>query len=91
MNKYVVIDYFSVFQVDDFGYEVNDVCTTDFIIEVSDTDSDADIVEKLINVGYLAEGTCATDVVFDWLDENYCEISEEDSMYPIGRLQLAIE
>ena len=88
MREYEVVDYDDVF-VDEFGcYEVNNVSRTDYIIEIGECDSDIEIMEKLKAIGYLNSEVCIGDLIFDWMDDTMVEISEDDTMCPICRLEL---
>lgn len=87
-KEFEVVDYFDVIEVEDGAYEVNDLCKTDYVVSIAASDNDVEILEKLKAIGFLTKDTCISDVTFEWMDDTVCEISEEDTMYPIGKLQL---
>lgn len=84
--KYNLVDYFDVWFNDEEGYFVNDIARTDIIIDIADDDSDDDIINKLIDVGFLKH-EAINRVVIEWLDESMIEIFELGSGEPLGRLE----
>ena len=53
MTIYEIIDHFDVWGNETDGYSVNDSINTNIQVEITDKDDDKDIIQKLIDVGYL--------------------------------------
>lgn len=51
---YTLIDYFDVWGSDE-GWQVNNLCIIEDDIYIDDTCTDVEIIEYLINIGYLKE------------------------------------
>ena len=84
--KYNLVDYFDVWFNDEEGYFVNDLTHTDIIIDISDDDSNEDIINKLVDAGYLSHEAIGR-VVVEWIDEYMIEIFKFDNGEPLGRLE----
>lgn len=84
--KYNLVDYFDVWFNDEEGYFVNDLTRTDIIIDITEGDSDDDIINKLVKVGYLSHEAIGQ-VVVEWLNEHMIEIFKFDNGEPLGRLE----
>lgn len=89
--KYVVIDYYDVWYNDEEGYSVNDIAKTDIEIEITDNDTDIDILHKLVNADYFDVSTLYdTDIQVIWYDDYFIEIFHVDDngeLYPLCRLE----
>ena len=52
---YKLIDYFDVWGNETDGYEVNDKIDTNIMLEIPYDMTDEELINKLINVGFLGE------------------------------------
>lgn len=74
MKKAHKVIGYDVWGNDEDGYEVNDVYTTNYIIDIEAYDTDETIVSKLINCGYCskkAKGMIRVDPNIDCFDTIY--------------------
>lgn len=87
ISHYKLIDYFDVLGNAEYGYEVNDVCTVEKDIIISDNASDKEIIDQLIDViGYLTPEARET-VQLESSDGYFIEINVIADGMPIGRLE----
>lgn len=88
MNQYKLIDYFDVWGNQEDGWEVNDMCTVDEeygLITITDDATDEDIVDYLIQTGYL--GIKAKGKVRIEGDDSIIELFGIEDDMPLGRLE----
>ena len=88
MNQYKLIDYFDVWGNQEDGWEVNNMCTVDEeygLITITDDATDEDIVDYLIQTGYL--GFKAKGKVRIEGDDLIIELFGKEDDMPIGRLE----
>lgn len=84
--KYNLVDYFDVWFNAEVGYFVNDIVRTDIIIDITENDSDDDIINKLIEVGYLSHEAIGQ-VVVERFDEYMIEVFTLDGAEPLCGLE----
>jgi len=84
--KYNLVDYFDVWFNEEEGYTVNDIARTNIVIDITDNDSDDDIINKLIDVGFLKH-EAINHVAIEWFDESMLEIFELESGEPLCSLE----
>lgn len=87
MNRYRLTDYYDVWGNPIDGFDVNDVIVTDIIIDISETDSDYDVVTKLKSAGYFVPTASTDDIGVDFEPERI-ELYRKYDCYPIGCLVL---
>lgn len=81
MNAYTLVDYIDVWGNSEDGFEVNDVMRYENYITIAENLSDDDIIQALINKGYLAENRDYTLIAND---DSFMEIYSGD--YPVCAL-----
>lgn len=84
MSKYTLIDYYDVWGNSEEGFEVNNLMRFDNYIDIAENASDDDIIQGLINKGYLTENRDYT-VYAD--DDTFMEIFLTENYYPVCALQ----
>jgi hypothetical protein len=67
------------------GYEVNDTRTAGYVELANDAD-DRDVLDVLIDHGYLRAECSPVTVSLEWSDESYCEVDERATGYPLYQL-----
>lgn len=88
--KYRLLDYWDVWGNAEDGWEVNDLCVAIEGIEIAENATDNDIIEYLIQNGFIWEGM-KDDIVIEWTQPEFIEIyidNDEYPMYPVGRLEV---
>ena len=80
MAKYEIIDHFDVWGNETDGYTVNDSINTHIRVEIADTDNDTDIIQKLIDVGYLHDNAITHDYIING-DDYLITIDIDDLPY----------
>lgn len=81
MNMYTLVDYIDVWGNSEDGFEVNDVRRYENYISITENMTDLDIIQALVNKGYLA---AENDYTIFTNDELFMEIYFND--YPICAL-----
>ena len=84
--KYKLIDYYDVLGNEEYGYEVNNLCTRMTGIEIADDATDADIINYLKSINFLSE-KATTETVEISGDDSHIELTEKETEYPLGRLE----
>lgn len=84
--KYEVITY-DVWGNKRDGYEVNDAYHTGEIVDVSDSDSDKDIIRKLKAVGIIRKGFRFSSFIVDGDPDCNFYVDYEPTMYPVCELR----
>lgn len=54
MARFQVINYFDVWGNSRDGWEVNNLCREDVVVDIDDADTDEDVIRKLGDAGFLA-------------------------------------
>lgn len=85
-DKYRLVNYFDTYYIEGEGWEVNNLCYEDVLIEL-ESRSDNEIIVKLIKAGFLLP-TVKPEQFDIWNDYEMIEISIKDSGEPICRLEL---
>lgn len=88
VNKYRLVNYFDVWGNEEDGYEVNDSCVEFDDLMITDDAEDKDIINYLIEIGFLIEAAREKVDVnnsFDWI-----EIEQKDTGYPLCRLERVV-
>lgn len=85
-DKYRLVNYFDVYYTEEDGWEVNNLCYEDILIEL-ESGSDSEIITKLIKAGFLLP-TVKPEQFYVWNDYEMIEISVKESGEPICRLEL---
>lgn len=86
-QDYELINYFDVWGNPEDGFDVNDLDRTGEIITITDDATDEDIVDGLINMGFLKSDAKGRIYVED-MGDGFIELSVEETGEPIGRLEL---
>ena len=91
VNHYKLIDYFDVWGNAEDGWEVNNLTsyydTDDTCLRIAEDATDEEIIELLIQIGYLKPE--AKELVhLESYDNEMIEIVQTDNDYPIGRLEM---
>ena len=86
MNKYQLVNYFDVLGNESEGWEVNNLCKEDIFIEVNDTDTDKDIIQKIIDEGFFIPAAIDKINVMNYGPDFY-ELEDKTNDYPYGRLE----
>lgn len=85
-DKYRLVNYFDTYYTEEEGWQVNNQCYEDILIEL-ESGSDNEIIVKLIKCGFLLPTVKPKQ--FDiWNDYEMIEISVKESGEPICRLEL---
>lgn len=85
-DKWRLINYFDVWGNEADGFEVNNACVEFDDLIITDEATDDDIIDYLIEIGFLSEkakGNVRLESDWDWGVELY----QKDNDYPIGRLE----
>lgn len=87
VNHYKLIDYFDVWGNPIDGWEVNDLTTVEENIVIAEDSTDEEIIDFLIQIGYLKPE--AKELVhLESYDDEIIEIVQIKNDYPIGRLEM---
>ena len=86
-QDYELINYFDVWGNPEDGFDVNDLDRTGEIITITDDATDEDIIDGLINMGFLKSDAKGKIYVED-MGDGFIELSVEETGEPIGRLEL---
>ena len=89
IDKYRLVNYFDVWGNEEDGYEVNNLCYEEDIIELEVGDHD-EIIRKLKDCGFLVPGTKEEQLDI-WNDYEMIELYEAARNYPLCRLELIQE
>lgn len=85
--EYKLIDYYDVLGNEEDGYEVNNLCTCVTDIEIADDATDTDIINYLKSINFLSEKATTETVEVDG-DDLFIELTEKETGYPLGRLEM---
>jgi hypothetical protein len=94
---YDLIDYFDVYydgygEDDDFGgWQVNNLGPIEEHLWIPDDITEDGLLDFLKDIGYLNKDVKLSDVIFDWEEPYFIEITQAKDYYPIGRLQKSYE
>ena len=94
---YDLIDYFDVYydgygEDDDFGgWKVNNLGPIEEHLWIPDDITEDGLLDFLKDIGYLNKDVKLSDVIFDWEEPYFIEITQAKDYYPIGRLQKSYE
>lgn len=91
MKKYQLINYFDVWGNDDDGFEVNNQCRENIFIEIDENTTKENIIEQLIENGFLKNKANINNVDVDWFDDHFIELFESGRRYPLCALELVNE
>ena len=84
--KFQVVDYYDVWGNETDGWDVNGISREDCYIVLVFDNTDDEVVEKLIEVGYLCSDAI-DHVNIDWLDDTMIELTVKENGFPLGRLE----
>ena len=84
-NKYKLVDYFDVWGNEEEGYEVNNLAVIADDIVMSDDRTNQEILDFLVDIGYLVTNDLNKIEVVD--DGDVIEFFEIETGCPIGRLE----
>ena len=91
VNKYKIVDYFDVWGNPIDGWEVNNLTsyydTDETCLRISEDATDEEIIDFLIQIGYLLPIAKET-VYLESQDNEFIEIVEKKYDYPLGRLEM---
>lgn len=98
INKYKVVDYFDVWGNAEDGWQVNNLTsyydTDETCLRISEDATDKEILEYLVQIGYLKtldESVKITDLVhLESYDNEMIEIVRTVDDFPLGRLEMII-
>lgn len=91
VNKYKLVDYVDVWGNPIDGWQVNlwfnDYDTDDTCLRIAEDATDEEIIDFLIQIGYLASESKGN-IYLESHDNEIIEIVNDISDYPIGRLEM---
>lgn len=91
VNKYKLVSYLDVWGNPIDGWEVNlwfnDYDTDETCLRISEDATDEEIIDFLIQIGYLLP-TAKETVYLESYDNEFIEIIEKKDDYPLGRLEM---
>lgn len=86
--NYRLINYFDVWGNEKDGFEVNNLCVEKESIDIKDDASDKEILQVLVDEGFLVTSDRRKVCLVDYGMGDMIEICAKKSMYPLGRLEL---
>ena len=84
--RFQVVDYYDVWGNEVDGWDVNDISREDYYIDLVFDNTDEEIIEKLVEVGYLNKES-VDNIAVDWLDDTMIELTLKENWMPLGRLE----
>ena len=85
--KYKLIDYFDVWGNAEDGWEVNNLITVEEEIYISEDTTDEELINYLINIGYLRKNVNEENITIESSDNTFIELFQTYDMLPLGRLE----
>lgn len=86
-RQYKLVDYFDVWGNAEDGWEVNNLCTVEENIFISDDSTNAELISLLKNINYLGNEATIENVRVEWINETFCELFQTYNEMPLGRLE----
>jgi hypothetical protein len=83
MEKWDLWDYFDVWGNEQDGWEVNDQTRVQEGVIIDETINNDDIIQYLVQCGFLKRGVTADDFYILWDCEGFIEIYEKESGKPL--------
>ena len=90
VRTYALINYFDVWGNEKDGWEINDKCTEFEDLQITDDATDKDILEYLVQIGFLSTSDRRRLVVEDLGGQNI-EIYQRKGMKPLCSLREVIK
>ena len=84
--KFQLVDYYDVWGNEAEGWDINGISREDVYVNLVFDNTDDEVIEKLIEVGYL-NADAVDDVNVDWLDDTMIELTAKENGFPLGRLE----
>ena len=86
LMKFQLVDYDDVWGNKVEGWYINSIFREDVYVDLVFDNTDEEIIDKLVEVGYL-NVEFLDRINVDWLDDTIIELTVKESGFPLGRLE----